>query len=288
MMEQSEAYAESIRYYSGLSVDTVQWLGSGQNNDILLINSTYVFRFPKYDEGIERLKDEIDFLNRIAAHTTLQVPRPFYWNYRPDGIGRAFVCYMKIEGEPLEAELMGSIEDERHLRRLADQLGLFLKSLHGVTFPESGTGYTGYSDWSDLYERVQSKLYTYMNPEAKSRIDRHFSGYLGERSNFEIIPVPVHGDFGTSNILYDARGRRIGGIIDFGSAGIGDPAVDYAALRASYGERFFRFVLDAYPEVADMMARIDFYRGTFALQEALFGLEHNDREAFRNGIESYL
>ncbi|WP_285890123.1 hypothetical protein [Paenibacillus macerans] len=27
-----------------------------------------------------------------------------------------------------------------------------------------------------------------------------------------------------------------------------------------------------------------FYKGTFALQEALFGLEHDDPEAFRSGI----
>lgn len=32
---------------------------------------------------------------------------------------------------------------------------------------------------------------------------------------------------------------------------------------------------------------IRFYRGTFALQEALYGIEHDDREAFERGIAGY-
>ncbi len=33
-----------------------------------------------------------------------------------------------------------------------------------------------------------------------------------------------------------------------------------------------------------MIERVLFYKGTFALQEALFGLEHDDPIAFTNGI----
>ena len=37
---------------------------------------------------------------------------------------------------------------------------------------------------------------------------------------------------------------------------------------------------------AGMRERVRFYRGTFAHQEALFGLERGDEDAFRNGLES--
>ncbi len=99
--------------------------------------------------------------------------------------------------------------------------------------------------------------------------------------------MPIHGDFGTTNILYDSVETKISGIIDFGSAGIGDPAVDYAALLASYGKRFIQLLIDEHPEVAGLMGRVAFYKGTFALQEALFGLENNDPEAFEAGIKSF-
>jgi aminoglycoside 2''-phosphotransferase len=33
---------------------------------------------------------------------------------------------------------------------------------------------------------------------------------------------------------------------------------------------------------------VQFYVGTFALQEALFGIENGDREAFQSGIADYV
>ena len=36
------------------------------------------------------------------------------------------------------------------------------------------------------------------------------------------------------------------------------------------------------------LGRVAFYRGTFALQEALFGVENGDEEAFRAGIAPYM
>nr|WP_256123834.1 phosphotransferase [Paenibacillus chitinolyticus] len=85
---------------------------------------------------------------------------------------------------------------------------------------------------------------------------------------------------------FQPASKRVSGILDFGSAGMGDPAVDYAALLASYGESFFRLVLDKNPEALEMLSRIIFYKGTFALQEALFGVENEDPEALKSGLET--
>ena len=43
----------------------------------------------------------------------------------------------------------------------------------------------------------------------------------------------------------------------------------------------------SYPFVERMAERLAFYAGTFALQEALFGIENGDRQAFENGIAAY-
>jgi aminoglycoside 2''-phosphotransferase len=37
-----------------------------------------------------------------------------------------------------------------------------------------------------------------------------------------------------------------------------------------------------------VLARARFYRGTFALMEALDGLRDNDPEAYRHGMEQYV
>ena len=36
------------------------------------------------------------------------------------------------------------------------------------------------------------------------------------------------------------------------------------------------------------LPRVRFYCGTFALQEALFGVENDDRQAFQDGIATYV
>jgi aminoglycoside 2''-phosphotransferase len=44
----------------------------------------------------------------------------------------------------------------------------------------------------------------------------------------------------------------------------------------------------ANPGMVSFLDRIRFYRGTFALIEALFGIENGDEEPFRSGIETYV
>jgi aminoglycoside 2''-phosphotransferase len=51
-----------------------------------------------------------------------------------------------------------------------------------------------------------------------------------------------------------------------------------------YSEAFVSLFAPLYPGLEALQARTHFYMGTFALQEALWGIEHNDQEAFESGI----
>ena len=103
-------------------------------------------------------------------------------------------------------------------------------------------------------------------------------------------PVLIHGDFGPGNILYDARSHAIGGVIDLSSAGLGDPATDFAALSSpvSYERWFVELVAETYGAPQGMLDRTAFYIGTFALQEALHGLDTGDSRAYDAGMKEYL
>jgi len=96
-----------------------------------------------------------------------------------------------------------------------------------------------------------------------------------------------HGDFGPSNILYDSVRQAVCGIIDFSGCTLGDPAYDFAGLLSGYGEGFVRGCAAGYPEVEALLPRARFYQGTFALEEALFGIENDDPQAFESGIDRY-
>ena len=124
-----------------------------------------------------------------------------------------------------------------------------------------------------------------MRPEARDSITKHFEDYFNNPSLHEYEPAMIHGDFGGSNILFDRD--KITGIIDFSFAGLDDPARDIAAI-STYGETFFARICRYYPNIESLLERVRFYRGTFALYEALHGFLNDDREAFASGMEEYV
>jgi aminoglycoside 2''-phosphotransferase len=127
-----------------------------------------------------------------------------------------------------------------------------------------------------------------MRPDARRWAGNHFETFLRDTGNFAYQPVLTHSDFGPSNILFDPQVQRVRGIIDFGSSGLGDPAYDFAGLLSGYGEIFVRRCIRTYPELELFLDRVRFYQGTFALLEALFGVENDDPQAFRRGMERYV
>lgn len=140
----------------------------------------------------------------------------------------------------------------------------------------------------DLYSRIQEKILPYLSKDARLEISNRFEAYLGEPAHFRFEPCLIHGDFGSANILYQPEKPAISGIIDFGNGGPGDPAYDLAGLLSSYGEDCIELLSRVYPLHPELLERMNFYQSTFALQEALFGLEHHDQQAFQAGIAPYI
>lgn len=90
---------------------------------------------------------------------------------------------------------------------------------------------------------------------------------------FEYIPALIHGDLAPYHILFDVKGQEISGILDFGVAGLGDPALDLGSLLSSYGESFVSHMGNAYPGLEGLLPRARFYAQSIELQWALLGLE---------------
>ena len=261
----------------------------GQNNDVLIVNGSLVFRFPKYLEGIRKLKKETKVLEAVKGTISLPVPYPLYQSMEPEEVGKVFTGYKMIEGEPFWP---GVFKDhEEHSQKIASQLTGFLTELHSQSIDDLEIEKKSIDDIRssivDLYNRIKEKLFPHMNENAKREVSHHFDSFLSKSELLDFQPVLIHGDFGASNILWDSKSQEISGIIDFGETEVGDPAYDFAGLLSSYGEHFVRTCLDMYPNGEHIFDRMAFYRGTFALQEALHGIENHDREAFENGMKGY-
>ena len=293
MRKENEYVAYLQRLYPELQINSVYINEIGQNNDVLIVNDNIVFRFPKYEKGIQKLRIETQLLEKIRPFITLQIPNPSYQRFQNEVPGKVFAGYEMIEGDPFWKNIFTEINDEKQLQKLACTLARFLKELHEIPL----STFEGimqcdstdmYSEINSLYSQLKEHVYPFMRNAAKKEVSTSFELYLNESSHFNFTPSLVHGDFGMTNILYSATKRDISGVIDFGGVSIGDPAYDLAGILASYGEEFLQLFEAYYPNLEAVKERMYFYKSTFALQEALFGVLNNDKKAFEAGIAQYV
>lgn len=274
-----------------LPVRTATLNADGQYNDVLVVNDAYIFRFAKVRPAIETLRREVHILHRLQRRLPLPIPNPTFVSPEGAGLGEAFMGYSLIPGQPLWREAFRALSDESGLSRMAGQLADFLRALHSLPpeqiVPAGQPVADTADDMRDLFSRIRAKLYGYMRADVREEVTAHFERFLAEAEQ-PLAPVLRHGDFGTGNLLHDPVTLNITGILDFSFTGPGDPAADFAGLYVSYGEEFYRRCSAMYPALEAVLDRVHFYRGIFALEEALFGLENNDVEAFRSGMEEYI
>lgn len=287
-MHQAEMYLHSIHeLFPDIAAGKVEFHNhDGQFNDILILNDEFIFRFPRYSAGAAKLVIEVQLLEYLQGHISLPIPRPLYSS---TGTGRVFMGYRMIPGEPLWREKLMAATDEHIQQRIADQLAGFLRELHNAPIDGVSKGLPVQDvpdEWLAMYRGIEQDLFPFMRPNAQARIRDHFESYLNDPLLHQHKICLRHGDFGPGNILYNPQVQQIGGVIDFESLGLGDPAVDIAAA-STYGEAFVRRFSAVYPEIEGMLERARFYRGTYALQEALHGFRNNDREAFESGMAGY-
>lgn len=265
-----------------LIVETIR-RDNGQFNDVLIVNDAWVLRFAKSAAVIAALPGEVAFLRAIAGRLPLATPAVQYLNLTPPHVGMG---YPILPGVALSREWLASASASR-LQGIGAQLGEFLRALHALPLDL----FTGSAiqdraeEWADLYTHIRAHLFPHMRPDAQADVAARFEAFLAA-SDSDWTPSPRHGDFGSGNVLYDETTGDVTAIIDFGSAALGDPAVDIAAL-STMGETVFQAALTAYPEAAAYRERAAFYRSTFALQQAWYGLRDGSQEDFEYGIARY-
>jgi aminoglycoside 2''-phosphotransferase len=272
--------------------DRIEQTG-GQFNDVVIVNREWVFRFPRYREGVAQMACEARLLEALKGRLPLPIPDPQFQRIDPPVPGLAFVGYPRLPGEPLDRESLDKVRDIWLREDLTGQLAGFLRALHAVPLievPADLRAADGRAEWERMYAEVREKLFGVMRPDARREVTAHFEAYLDDPAQQEFTPCLRHGDFGGSNILWDSQRPVITGVVDFSHCAPGDPAYDLASI-SSLGNDFFDRLLPRYEhdekKLSALLTRVRFYRGTFALTEALDGLKNDDPAAYKSGLEGY-
>ena len=228
---------------------------------------------------------------------SLPVPNPSFFGEDMERVDTAFMGYRMLPGEPLRDHL-DALKAVPACRHLASQLATWLRELHG--FPAQAVGLELPVQDLDrrealpgIYEQVRQHLYPHVRPDARALIAERFEAFLDQASSSGYTRAIKHGDLGVGNILVDPETLRISGILDFGSAGLDDPAVDLGFV-SFWGESllgskaFVEQVYDTYPVDEPLLRRIQFYRLMIPLWMALGALHGDDRETFELVLAPYV
>ena len=88
-----------------------------------------------------------------------------------------------------------------------------------------------------------------LTPLELQRVDEWWQAFLRAAERWSFSPVLTHNDFGPSHVLIQPETLTVSGVIDFGDAVAGDPAIDLRLLIAWRSEEFTLDVAKAYHEL---------------------------------------
>lgn len=289
-MNDAESYKSILqKCFPQLCINTFEPILDGWSSFVLEINGEYIFRFPRWPEIDAQYEKEILLLPELARVLPVSIPRfEFIWPGGPV-YDRPIVGYRKIEGVPL---LECGLDADRS-KDMARQIGGALSCLHGFSVERAmQLGVPGgLSEWrqryEDLYGQVHEQVLPLLDEKGRDRVSKLLQDFLASEAHFSFEPVLIHADLSEEHILCDPVRGNLVGIIDWGDACIGDPALDLTGLLFNCGADLASQTLAHYTGKVDetFWHRMKFYASVVPLYEILFGLMSHDDTHVKNGLE---
>ncbi|MBS1707554.1 MAG: phosphotransferase [Armatimonadetes bacterium] len=223
-----------------LASHDITFLGYGWDNDAYLVGN-HIFRFPRRQIAVEMVEFEAAILRLLPNTLPLEVPRLEQVG-RPSGAyPHSFLVYQMVKGT--------SACDLPQAYRLSAQdastLGQFLRQIHAIPATVSDTIRGDTMRKGDIpfrlgkIEAAIAALPGDALPAGKDEV-LQAARILARATSADKLTL-VHGDLYARHVLVDSR--RVTGVIDWGDAHVGDPALDlsiaYTMLNAETAATFF-------------------------------------------------
>jgi aminoglycoside 2''-phosphotransferase len=248
----------------------------GMVNDVVIVDRTWVYRFAKHDWSKPLMQHEAKVLDLVRAHVDVPVPHL-------DLLGDDCCRYPYLAGTPLTRRTLLSWSEADRTAVLKSVVH-FVAQMHAIPTEEATAAGIGPSDtnrdaswWRTFYGDLTTTLYPLLMRHQRDYVDDLFAPVLDGTLTFDHRPTLVYGDVASYHLLVDPSERRLAAVLDFGTAGIGDPAVDVAALLHVFGESLVSPHLHEHGHLDERtLQRARFWCATLDLQLALLGLRHND------------
>jgi aminoglycoside phosphotransferase (APT) family kinase protein len=240
----------------------------GWDNRVRLVDGRWVERTPRFPDREDQLRREAALLPWLAPRVPLPVPVPEVVSEDPFTIRYAY-----LPGDTCAGTSAAQ----------GEAVGAFLGALHSLDPAEAAAhGAWDAATWHG--ERVASleRMRADVLPLLPHHVAAAGAALLDRMSDPPPDPRLVHGDLGPEHVR--TSGDRVTGVIDWGDAGLGDPAIDLAWTVLGSDPAFGRAVVTAYrPEEAVLVRGRDFHQlGPW--HEVLYGLGEGGPAFVESGL----
>ncbi len=225
--------ADQLPHVAGLSIEAAP---AGTVNAIFRVGEDLCARLPRVQDGADDLVKELRWLPELGPHLSLTVPEPVASGKPAFGYPFPWAVYRWIDGEPFPH---AQLPDDREA---AADLAAFVGELRAVdpsSAPRSGRKPLRRLDF-DTRAAIAS---------ARGVVDARTATAAWESClqapEWDGAPVWRHCDLLPPNLLVGHG--RLKAVLDFGGAGVGDPAIDVVPAWAVFGPQgraVFRSALD--------------------------------------------
>ncbi len=220
--------------FADLPVRAVRSIGTV--NAVFRLGDDLCLRLPRVPAWAESLDRELRWLPFLAPHLPLPVPEPVSVGVPGPGYPLRWAVLRWIEGRPYDDDL---VDDERAAART---LARFVRALRAVD--PAGAPVAGRRPLAELDAPTRAALRSVPDlldvDAALATWDRALAAPAWSGP-----PTWIHGDLLRPNLL--VRDGRLCAVIDFGGAGVGDPATDLVAAWSVFhraGARAYREALE--------------------------------------------
>lgn len=273
-----------------LEINEVQKNNNGWDNDILIINNEIVFRFPKSEQLLTKVLDEMQILDHLALkEPIIKIPKyePVYSDNRLIGVKYDFlngqslseITDCQLNEKPENAKLIGDFLTKLHSIDCSNMNDTTLETIHTLYY------------WESLYTSVKQEVFPFLNTYQQNEISEVFNSFINNYSTLSYKKTLIHGDLTASNIIYNKTLNRIEGIIDFTDAQFGDPAFDFAGLYWTFGPDFTNEVLSFYSssESSDSIFKrvSSFYGLQPVFHELLYALKNEQKINWESALDRF-
>jgi aminoglycoside phosphotransferase (APT) family kinase protein len=184
---------------------------SGTDNAVFRLGNELAARLPRRQGPQQPGSKELDWLPKLAPMLPLEIPVPVAQGCPASGYPWFWEIHTWVEGESVPVEQIDRIQAARDLARFVTAL-----QQAGPAGAPPGRGIP-------LVERDEEVRYWLARFDRAEEVTPEWSRALAAPA-WDAPPVWTHGDLDARNWL--VRDARISGVIDWGSMGVGDPAVD--------------------------------------------------------------